>query len=459
MTQPLETKADNNLNFLLHILHRYISFPLKWWLISLVTTVTSLYSAALFRGVRIAELSYWDADFYKRIVKYGYLSELPMENGKIATNVNAFFPVFPLTVKAIDAILPGGSSVAFLFVNLTASLATLIVFYQCAKLLLEDKKARQATVLFAVFPSSFIFFWFYSESISALLLVIGLYLMLKNKLIISSLVFGVAAATRPNAIFLCIAPAVFIAANFLRNNRIVFTFDYIKNLFIAAIKSLVLALISVSGFYIFLQYLDNKTGIDKVWFKIQREAWGQKTTPFSGLKIYYDFLSDYNSLVKIAIIACVISFCSIIAYLIFSNKEPNNKLLFSIPVFLAISIVGMVILVDQSTSRLIIIVFSGLVYFVVTCIVIRQIHIDKYSPLSLALYVPVLLLIFIALSNGSSIVSLRFIVTGTPIFIALATFLPSKSMKYIVPLSIVSMFALCFFHAWGLHEPFMVASP
>lgn len=435
-------------------------FIIFWWALSLFTTITSLFLVSILRNTTLSKLlSQWDGTYYRDLVARGYISNVPMKDGKIIANVNAFFPVFPTLVRAVDSILPGGSFFAFMLVNLSASLATLFVFFQCAKLLLDDTKAKNATILFAVFPSAFIFFWFYSESISALFLVSALYFFLKHRIVVSSLIFGIAAATRPNAIFLCLAPALFVAFTFLRNNRIEFTFEYLKNLFIAGIKSLALAIISISGFIAFMLFLDNKTGISKVWFRIQNEGWGQTTTPFVSLKIYTDALFKFNIFVQLILVISGIIFCLIVYYLIFKHKGDHKILLTIFTVISTCLLAGFVTFSDESTARLIIIVLSGLIYFFIVCVIFRQLHIEKYSALSLALYLPPLVLIFLAMSNGSAVASLRFVLTASPIYIALASYIPNKTIKYVVPISLAALFGLCFFHAWGLYEPFMVGSP
>ena len=61
----------------------------------------------------------WDGLWYLRIVRFGYPSFVPQNITYDDTEARlAFFPAFPHLVRIVDAVLPGGDTLAALILNL-----------------------------------------------------------------------------------------------------------------------------------------------------------------------------------------------------------------------------------------------------------------------------------------------------------------------------------------------------
>lgn len=120
--------------------------------------------------------AHWDAGFYLQIIKQGYSSLTDFANHYSSV---AFFPLYPYLVKSIGWLgvrLPDGAYVLIgeLLSNL-CFLAAMVLLYRLATrhLGMSDKAARRALILVYVYPASFFFSSFYSESLFLLLTVLG----------------------------------------------------------------------------------------------------------------------------------------------------------------------------------------------------------------------------------------------------------------------------------------------
>src|SRR5918998_78654 len=116
----------------------------------------------------LAPLARWDSVWYLRVAASGYGD---------STARAAFFPLYPLLVRAVATPL-GGSNAALLLaayaVSLAAFLAALALLHRLTELELGRRLARPTLVLLAVFPAAVYFGAPYSESLF-LLLAVGVF--------------------------------------------------------------------------------------------------------------------------------------------------------------------------------------------------------------------------------------------------------------------------------------------
>lgn len=97
----------------------------------------------------------WDALWFERIAREGYRPDDASA---------AFFPGYPLAIRAVDLITPVGTPGAALLVSNASFLGALIVLYALTTREWSTDVARRTVVLLACFPSSFFFLAPYSES-------------------------------------------------------------------------------------------------------------------------------------------------------------------------------------------------------------------------------------------------------------------------------------------------------
>ncbi len=132
----------------------------------------------------------FDGVHYISIAKNGYLQFQ-----------QAFFPLYPLVVSFF-ARLTGEYLIAGLFVSNLSFLAALYLFYKLIILDFKKSVAKRAIFYLLVFPTSFYFGSFYTESLFLLLVIGSFYLARKNNWFLAGLLGGLASATRLIGIFL-----------------------------------------------------------------------------------------------------------------------------------------------------------------------------------------------------------------------------------------------------------------
>jgi hypothetical protein len=85
----------------------------------------------------------------------------------------AFFPVYPLTVRAVGWLLPGDDLLAALLVSNLAFLGALLALFALTTEAFGERVARRAIVVAAVFPTAFFFLAPYTESLFLLLSILA----------------------------------------------------------------------------------------------------------------------------------------------------------------------------------------------------------------------------------------------------------------------------------------------
>ncbi len=152
--------------------------------------------------VLLAPLARWDAVWYLEIANAGYGDE---------PHRVAFFPLYPLLVRALGELV-GGSPAALLIasylVALAAFLAALVLLYRLAALELGRPLAGPTLLLLAVFPASLFFGAPYSESVFLLASVGAFYAARTGNWAWAGVAAAAAAATRSAGLLLLLPLAV-----------------------------------------------------------------------------------------------------------------------------------------------------------------------------------------------------------------------------------------------------------
>ena len=105
-----------------------------------------------------------DAVWYLRLAGEGWSTE---------DTSAAFFPMYPLTVRAVAWVLPGDDLLAALLVSNLAFLGALLALFAMTAEAFGDRAARRAIVVAAIFPTSFFFLAPYTESLFLLLSILA----------------------------------------------------------------------------------------------------------------------------------------------------------------------------------------------------------------------------------------------------------------------------------------------
>ena len=215
-------------------------------------------------GLITGVLTQWDGLWYLEIVRNGYPRSIPPDITYFQLEARAaFFPLYPLLVRAFDRVLPGGDTFAALVVTTALALVAVILVGVLARRLYGNDVAERAMVLFAVFPGSFVLSYAYAEALLIVLAAACLWFLLDERWLLAGVAAALATATRPNGVALIAACAVaaFLA---IRRNR-----DW---------WSLIAPLMAPIGFIAFQLFLSAHTDESWPWFRVQREAWREGTS-------------------------------------------------------------------------------------------------------------------------------------------------------------------------------------
>ena len=201
----------------------------------------------------------WDGLWYLRIVRFGYPSFVPQNITYDDTEARlAFFPAFPHLVRIVDAVLPGGDTLAALILNLVLGAGFIVLVGLLARSWFGVSVAKRAMILCALFPGSFVLSFAYSEALLLFLAAACLYLLQKEHWLLAGIVALLATATRPNGIAVIAACAV---AAFLAWRQT------------KSLKPFIAPLLSPICFIGYQLWINNHANESQVWFRVQGEAW------------------------------------------------------------------------------------------------------------------------------------------------------------------------------------------
>ena len=96
----------------------------------------------------------WDAVWYVHVADHGYDSD----------QVTAYFPLYPLVVRAV-AVVTRSTVVAGVLVSLAAAGAAAMLLARLARPLLGERGAHDAVLYLALYPIAFVFTSVYSEGL------------------------------------------------------------------------------------------------------------------------------------------------------------------------------------------------------------------------------------------------------------------------------------------------------
>lgn len=206
----------------------------------------------------------WDGNWYMAIVRHGYPDNIPPDvtYGMLQARA-AFFPLYPLLVRAVDRILPGGDVFAAMSLNVVLSVISVVLVGILARRLFGIEAAQRAMVLFAVFPGSVVLSYTYAEALLITLAALCLLFLLDERWLLAGVTAALATATRPNGLALVASCAV-AAFVVIRERR--------------EWRSLVAVALAPTGFVAFQLFLGIYTGEPGAWFRVQAEAWDEGTS-------------------------------------------------------------------------------------------------------------------------------------------------------------------------------------
>ncbi|HEV8673406.1 MAG TPA: mannosyltransferase family protein [Methylomirabilota bacterium] len=147
------------------------------------------------KNLSLATWVRWDAWWYLNVVERGYWFD---PEGK--SNV-AFFPLFPLAIKGLTALI-GNQVVAGLLVANAAAVAAVVALWYWVREQAGPVAAERAALWLLVFPFSFFFHTIYAEGLFFLLVTLGFIGAGRRQWLRAGVWGALAAATRPMGVLL-----------------------------------------------------------------------------------------------------------------------------------------------------------------------------------------------------------------------------------------------------------------
>src|SRR4029079_16706167 len=154
-------------------------------------------------------LSSWDGIWYMKLVRDGYPHHVQAHvTYFIADARAAFFPAYPLLVRAVDTVLPGGDTLAALFSNFVLGAVAIFLLGVLARQMYGEQVAAKAMVLGAMFPGSFVLSCAYTEALLLVFAMGCLWCLMSRRCVAAGLLAALGTATRPNGLALVLACVV-----------------------------------------------------------------------------------------------------------------------------------------------------------------------------------------------------------------------------------------------------------
>jgi hypothetical protein len=210
-------------------------------------------------------ITVWDGRWYEKIALHGYPVTVPQADfsagtGRQAQEAVAFFPLYPLLVRALDTIFPGGADIAGMVLSLIIGAVATILVWIVAENVADRRVADRAAILFAFSPGAFVLSLVYAEGLLIVLAAGCLLALLERRWLLAGVLAALAGASRPNA------TAVMAACAWAAGWAVWKQRDW------RALIAPALAPLGMLAFFVFLWW---HTGESLIWFRVQRQGWGE----------------------------------------------------------------------------------------------------------------------------------------------------------------------------------------
>ncbi|WP_428949987.1 hypothetical protein [Streptomyces sp. cg35] len=152
----------------------------------------------------------WDSKWYLHIAEFGY-GHLSREAASGLTQTDwAFFPLYPMLIRAVTHALPLTVEQAALLIAWSAALAAAYGIYACAHRVYGSAVATVLVALWGMLPHSVVLTLAYTEALFAALAAWALYAVLTDRWLTAGVLAALAGLSRPTGI--AVAAAVVVAA-------------------------------------------------------------------------------------------------------------------------------------------------------------------------------------------------------------------------------------------------------
>ena len=257
-------------------------------------------------------LPLWDSKWYERIARHGYPVPLSLDpqTGRFTYSAWAFYPLFPLLMRGLDAIgVPFIAGALVLNVVLSTLAAVLIwaTLHQGTHADPQPQRARLALVaacLWSFYPATPVMLKPYTEALAMVLIAASLWALLRRRYLLVALLSVPLGFTRGVAPALGLAALVHLVVRWREDRRA--GLDPLRGARVAAVVMLVMTGLSGVAWPLVAGWV---SGIPSAFFEVQA-AWGMQPSagPFTlWLQWAWDSKGVLGVIVIVGLVATYIS--------------------------------------------------------------------------------------------------------------------------------------------------------
>jgi hypothetical protein len=267
-------------------------------------------------GHRFDRLAAWDGGWYILAAQHGWPHAVPLANGFPKFSTLAFFPAFPLSIRAVHAVGLGWIASGFV-ASLIFQVVMVILLWQLAKEVWGERVADRGMTLFLFSPGALAFALIYSEPMLFASAAACLLALRRRWWVVAGLTAAVGTAVRPVGVAL-VACCIWEAARAIRSER--------------QWSSLAAPLLAPLGIVSWMGYLWVHTGSPFTWSKAEK-AWDDSFDPFTLIKRYFFHeVTHTGQHLPRFLPAAGALFCIVALVLLWKAKAPASFLVYSIVV-------------------------------------------------------------------------------------------------------------------------------
>jgi len=209
------------------------------------------------RGI-LGGLAQWDGTWFLKAAQQGWPRRLPMVHGHVAPSTLAFFPVFPLAVRALHDVTGLSPVLLGALVSAVTGLSAVVGVGMVTRRFAGEQKAQRAALLFAVFPGTFVFSLLYSEGIVITCVAFGLLALLRRRWVVAGLLGALATGASP------IGMAFVVSCAWCAGVAVVRHRDW---------RALAAPVLAPVGLVAWMAFLWRHTGVVNAWRLAERGGW------------------------------------------------------------------------------------------------------------------------------------------------------------------------------------------
>lgn len=245
--------------------------------VRLITLAMVLVNDAFTNQGLVAHLSTWDGAWFLQAVRHGWPSHLPHAQGHVLANPIAFFPLFPLAIRAVAAVTTLSAAVVGIWLSAVAGLTAVVGVGLLTAEFTDRDRGERAALLFALAPGSFVFNLIYNDGLLITFCALSLWALLRRRWRLAGVIGVLATATSPVGLILALSCVVSAGLAIARRREW---------------RALAAPLLAPLGFFAWMGYLWAHTGEPWAWRITEHDGWQSYPSLLYPLRVLAKFITN-----------------------------------------------------------------------------------------------------------------------------------------------------------------------